>query len=333
MGKWWIWVLEWLRPKASRRRLSLWFSLNKAQIRRSSNIQCKESSVTQGWVSLSLMTFTVVYKWLYSSNILPAATRPGFFANHVSFDFWANLNRCGWSIKRSGWNFRSCISFLFHCCEFLRQEIVQVLHKVIVQVFSQVAFKVFFFFQKNVFGCKNRAALATTSRRPQRNAVIPATDGNAELVMKKSPCLLNVCPFAKFPRRPFWRTYQWFFYWASKSSIIINVLLVLRQVVSLVQFITFRHNLIWKGFLLLMSWDPSASLSFPVETSTVSFSRCSGILLAGSEIGKSEGIELSMGSTVTIKDMTTLEEFIFINSLHQCQSVWFGGGGGGRGGG
>ena len=26
------------------------------------------------------------------------------------------------------------------CCEFLRQEIVQVLHKVIVQVFSQVAF-------------------------------------------------------------------------------------------------------------------------------------------------------------------------------------------------
>ena len=66
-----------------------------------------------------------------------------------------------------------------------------------------------------------------------------------------------------------------------------------------------------------------------METSTASFSRCSGILLAGSKIGKSEGIELSMGSTVTIKDMTTLEEFIFINTLHQCQSVWFGGGGGG----
>ena len=109
--------------------------------------------------------------------------------------------------------------------------------------------------------------------------------------------------------------------------------MVLRQVVGLMQFIIFRHNLVWKGFLLLMSWDPSASLSFPVETSTASFSRCSGILLAGSEKGKSEGIELSMGSTVTIKDMTTLEEFIFINTLHQCQSVWFGGGEGGEGGG
>ena len=40
-----------------------------------------------------------------------------------------------------------------------------------------------------------------------------------------------------------------------------------------------------------MSWEPSASLDFPVETSTASFSRCSGMLLAGSEIGKSEGIE------------------------------------------
>ena len=43
-----------------------------------------------------------------------------------------------------------------------------------------------------MFGCKFRAALQTTSRRPQRNAVIPATDGNAELVMKKSPCILYV---------------------------------------------------------------------------------------------------------------------------------------------
>ena len=39
-----------------------------------------------------------------------------------------------------------------------------------------------------------------------------------------------------------------------------------------------------------------------------------------------------MGSTVTIKDMTTLEEFILINTLHQRQSVWGGGGGGGGGG-
>ena len=93
------------------------------------------------------------------------------------------------------------------------------------------------------------------------------------------------------------------------------------------QFIIFRHIFVLKGFLLLMSWDPVASLNFPVETSTASFSRCSGILLAGSKIGKSKGIELSMGSTVTIKDMTTLEEFILINTLHQRQSVWGGGGG------
>ena len=73
------------------------------------------------------------------------------------------------------------------------------------------------------------------------------------------------------------------------------------------QFIIFRHIFVLKGFLLLMSWDPVASLNFPLEKSTASFSRCSGILLAGSEIGKSKGIELSMGSTVTIKDMTTLE--------------------------
>ena len=81
-------------------------------------------------------------------------------------------------------------------CEFLRQEIVQVLHKVIVQVFSQVAFQVFFFFKNNVFGCKFRAAFATTSRWPLRNAVIPARDGNAELVMKKS-LLHIICPFEK----------------------------------------------------------------------------------------------------------------------------------------
>ena len=189
-----------------------------------------------------------------------------------------------------------------------------------------------------MFGCKFRAALATTSRRPLRNAVIPARDGNAELITKKSSCLLYVrlqsfhyntelimnsscMSFCKLPRHPLWRTYQWLFYRASKSSIVINVLVVLRQVLGLMQFIIFRHIFVLKGFLLLMSWDPVASLNFPLEKSTASFSRCSGILLAGSEIGKSKGIELSMGSTVTIKDMTTLEEFILINTLHQCQSV------------
>ena len=43
-----------------------------------------------------------------------------------------------------------------------------------------------------MFGCKFRAALATTFRRPLRIAVIPARDGNAELIMKKSSCLLYV---------------------------------------------------------------------------------------------------------------------------------------------
>ena len=117
--------------------------------------------------------------------------------------------------------------------------------------------------------------------------------------------LLIVCPFAKFPRQhrvnytscmSFCKdstpsTYQWLCYRASRSSITINVLVVLRQVVGLTQFIVFRQIFVWKGFLLLMSWKPSASLDFPVETSTASFSRCSEMLLAGSEIGKSEGIE------------------------------------------
>ena len=35
-------------------------------------------------------------------------------------------------------------------------------------------------------------------------------------------------------------------------------------------------------------------MDFPLETSTASFSRCSEMVLAGSEIGKSEGIELSV---------------------------------------
>ena len=152
---------------------------------------------------------------------------------------------------------------------------------------------------------------------------------------EKMSLLIIVCPFAKFPRQhrvnytscmSFCKastpsTYQWLCYRASRSSITINVLVVLRQVVGLTQFIVFRHIFVWKGFLRLMSWEPSASLDFPVETSTASFSRFSGMLLAGSKIGKSEGIELSMGSKVTIKDMATLEEFILINTLHQCQSV------------
>ena len=40
---------------------------------------------------------------------------------------------------------------------------------------------------------------------------------------------------------------------------------------------------------------PSASLDLPVETSIISFSRCSEMLLAGSETGKSEGFEVSGG--------------------------------------
>ena len=224
---------------------------------------------------------------------------------------------------------------------FLDKKFCRFFVKLLSRFFRRLLFNYyyFFFFKNNVFGCKFRAALATTSRRPLRNAVIPARDGNAELITKKSSCLLYVrlqsfhdntelimnsscMSFGKLPRHPLWRTYQWLFYRASKSSIVINVLVVLRQVLGLMQFIIFRHIFVLKGFLLLMSWDPVASLNFPLEKSTAGFSRCSGILLAGSEIGKSKGIELSMGSTVTIKDMTTLEEFILINTLHQCQSIW-----------
>ena len=68
-------------------------------------------------------------------------------------------------------------NFKKFCCEFLRQGIVQVLRKIILLVPSQIAFYFFFFFKNNVVGCKNLAALATTSRRPQCTAVIPATDG------------------------------------------------------------------------------------------------------------------------------------------------------------
>ena len=50
------------------------------------------------------------------------------------------MGAAGTSNLAGGTSGSSCIIFLFHCCEFLRQEIVQVLHKVIVQVFSQVAF-------------------------------------------------------------------------------------------------------------------------------------------------------------------------------------------------
>ena len=135
MGKWWISVMELVRAKSLLRRLSLWFSLNKAQIRRSSSIQGREeSSISQGWVSLSLMTFTVVYERLYSSNISPAPTRPGVFASHVSFDFWANLNGCVWNFKRSRGTsgVASAFSSIYNnfkkfCCEFLRRGIVQVL--------------------------------------------------------------------------------------------------------------------------------------------------------------------------------------------------------------
>ena len=161
-----------------------------------------------------------------------------------------------------------------------------------------------------MFGCKVRAVLATTSRRPLRNAVITARDGNAELIMKKSSCLLYVrlqsfhdntelimnssrMSFCKASTPSTLTNIPMAFLPSIKKLIVINVLVVLRQVVGLIQFIIFRHIFVLKGFLLLLSWDPVASLNFPLETSTASFSRCSGLLLAGSEIGKSEDIELS----------------------------------------
>ena len=148
--------------------------------------------------------------------------------------------------------------------------------------------------------------------------------------------LLIVCLFAKFPRQrrvnytscmSFCKdstpsTYQWLCYRASRSSITINVLVVLRQVVGLTQFIVFRYIFVWKGFLLLMSWEPSAFLDFPVETSTASFSRCSGMLLAGSEIGKSEGMSIWSGlqqlHDIIVEKKLVLIIKMIISSLRNC---------------
>ena len=76
---------------------------------------------------------------------------------------------------------------------FLDKKLSRFFIKLLSRFFRRLLFKFFFcfvFFKNNVFGCKFRAALTATSRRPQRNAVIPGTDGNAELIMEKSPCLL-----------------------------------------------------------------------------------------------------------------------------------------------
>ena len=77
---------------------------------------------------------------------------------------------------------------------FLDKKLSRFFIKLLSRFFRRLLFKFFFvlfcFFKNDVFGCKFRAALTATSRRPQRNAVIPGTDGNAELIMEKSPCLL-----------------------------------------------------------------------------------------------------------------------------------------------
>ena len=188
-----------------------------------------------------------------------------------------------------------------------------------------------------MFGCKFRAALATTSRRPLRNAVIPATDGNAEYILNKSSCLLYVR--SKFSRQHR-VNYEFFLHvllQASTPSTLTSIPMAFLPSIKKLYcnqcfgglapslgphaIYNISSHLRLKGVSPVNELGPGRLLNFPLETSTASFSRCSGILLAGSEIDKSKGIELSMGSTVTIKDMTTLEEFILINTLHQCQSV------------
>ena len=65
---------------------------------------------------------------------------------------------------------------------FLDKKLSRFFIKLLSRFFRRLLFKFFFFFfffKNNVFGCKFRAALATTSRQPLRNAVIPARDGNA----------------------------------------------------------------------------------------------------------------------------------------------------------
>ena len=117
------------------------------------------------------------------------------------------MGAAGTSNVAGGTSGSSCISFLSHIyimilksfvVNFLDKKLSRFFIKLLSRFFRRLLFKFFllllllFFFKNNVFGCKFRAAFATTSRRPLRNAVIPATDGNAELIMKKYPCLLYV---------------------------------------------------------------------------------------------------------------------------------------------
>ena len=118
------------------------------------------------------------------------------------------MNGCGWNIKRSGWNFgvelhQLSLPYIMilksFVVNFLDKKLSRFFIKLLSRFFRRLLFNFFFvvvvvvfFFKNNVFGCKFRAAFATTSRRPLRNAVIPARDGNAKLIMKKSSCLLYV---------------------------------------------------------------------------------------------------------------------------------------------
>ena len=110
---------------------------------------------------------------------------------------------CGWNFKLSGWNFgielhQLSLPYIIilksFVVNFLDKKFCRFFVKLLSRFFRRLLFNYyyFFFFKNNVFGCKFRAALATTIRRPLRIAVIPARDGNAELIMKKSSCLLYV---------------------------------------------------------------------------------------------------------------------------------------------
>ena len=111
--------------------------------------------------------------------------------------FWQNLL----------WNFSRCISFRFHCaynqwemclkffdrlfCRFLLMFLSRYFAKFLSRFFAG-SFSGFVLvpfsgsFSKTMYLAVIKAALASASRRPHRNTILPATDGNSELIIKSS---------------------------------------------------------------------------------------------------------------------------------------------------
>ena len=138
---------------------------------------------------------------------------------------------------------------------FLNKKLSRFFVKLLSRFFRRLLFKFFFFFFS-----KTMWLVVKTERRwqPRAGAAVRCrntSNRRKRRVNYEKISLLIVCLFAKFPRQrrvnytscmSFCKdstpsTYQWLCYRASRSSITINVLVVLRQVVGLTQFIVFRY--------------------------------------------------------------------------------------------